>query len=248
MAKLKFKIVPVQAISVHDRAVMLALYQSYYEMGNAGDFDRDFLQKNHVIVLRDKSTNQIKGFSTQKILKHIIDGQEYLGVFSGDTIVDRAYWGDPALSLGFFWYMTRLSLKRPWRKIYWHLISKGYKTYLLLARNFETYYPRYDKVTSDFDRKLMASFAKQCYPNNYYPERDLLLFEQAHEKLKQHVAPIDENLKFKVPEVAFFEAKNPGWQNGDELVCIGHFHILLPCYYVKKIILKEVKRLFSSRK
>jgi hypothetical protein len=248
MARLKFKIVPIQSVSALDRKTMLSLYQNYYDMGDVSDFDRDFLQKDHVIVLLDKLTDEIKGFSTQKMLKHNIDGRNYIGVFSGDTIVDKAYWGDPALSLGFFWYMTRLSLSRPWGKIYWHLISKGYKTYLLLSRNFETYYPRYDRKTSEFDQKLMASFATQLYPHNYHPDRDLLLFQHAHEKLKGHVAPIDQELKMKMPEVAFFEQKNPGWQKGDELVCIGHFHLLLPFYYLKKIFFKKLKRLVSRRK
>jgi hypothetical protein len=247
MARLKFKILPIQKVSDLERKAMLSLYQIYYDVGNPGDFDRDFFQKDHVIILFDEETNIIKGFSTQKILKHLIDGSEFVGVFSGDTIVDKAYWGDPALSLGFFWYMTRLSLSRPWRKIYWHLISKGYKTYLLLSRNFETYYPRHDRTTSEFDQKLMASFAAHLYPYNYYPDLDLLLFEHAHEKLKEHVAPIDQDLKTKLPEVAFFEQKNPGWYKGDELVCIGHFHLLLPIYYLKKIVYKKLKRLFSRR-
>ena len=37
--------------------------------------------------------------------------------------------------------MIKLRIKYPFNELYWLLISKGYKTYLLLANNYYVYYP-----------------------------------------------------------------------------------------------------------
>jgi hypothetical protein len=40
-----------------------------------------------------------------------------------------------------FKLIIKLRVKYPFNEFYWLLISKGYKTYLLLANNYYVYYP-----------------------------------------------------------------------------------------------------------
>jgi hypothetical protein len=196
-----------------------------------------------VIILRDKKTQAIKGFSTQKLFFREIDGRPMVGVFSGDTVVDREYWGDRSLSNGFYWYLTKLSLRYPWRGIYWHLISKGYKTYLLMTNNFLTHYPRYDRPTPAFEWKIIDQFARELFPDAWRPELGLLVFpEGRHEKLKEGITPITEELKARIPQVNFFAQKNPHWQRGDELVCLAEYRLYLPLLYVLRLFKRKRKK------
>src|SRR5205823_11279599 len=65
-------------------------------------------------------------------------------VFSGDTVIDRNYWGQKQLQLAFARLVVTLKLRAPWRPLYWFLVSKGYRTYLLLANSFPRAIPRFD--------------------------------------------------------------------------------------------------------
>jgi hypothetical protein len=248
MPRLSFSIVPVGSVTRTEQEVMFHLFLQYYDLPNPADFFRDFAAKDDVIILRDRKTKEIKGFSTQKKLTHEIDGKKYLGVFSGDTIIDRDYWGDNTLGLAFFWYLTKLSLPWPWTRIYWHLISKGYKTYLLMTNNFTTFYPRFDKKTPSFFQSLTEDFAHQLYPETYDKEKGLLIFEGPHEHLKGNVAPITSDLRQRYPHINYFAEHNPNWEKGDELVCIAEFHMCLPFMLIKKVMLKSFKRVLLPKR
>src|SRR5687767_14847765 len=70
-------------------------------------------------------------------------------LFSGDTVIHPDWWGTRALHAGFIAYGLRRWIRRPWRPIYWLLLSKGYKTYLLLVNNFSRSSPRPDRDDDD---------------------------------------------------------------------------------------------------
>jgi len=247
MARLRFSIRHVADVPTAQRTEMFEIFKQYYDLPEPDSFFRDFAAKDDVIILRDKKSGAIKGFSTQKILTHTIDGKTYTGIFSGDTIIDRAYWGDNTLGFGFFWYLIGQCGWSFRRKIYWHLISKGYKTYLLMANNFDRSYPRHDRPTPPFFQALSDDFARQLYPTAYHKERGLLLFDGPHEHLKTNVAPITDDLKSRLPHVRFFADRNPNWQNGDELVCVAEFDLWVSFAFAKKVFLKGFKRLFFPK-
>ena len=48
-------------------------------------------------MLRSKVDDHIAGFSTQTFFNIVVDGKRVRGIFSGDTIIDPAYWGNNAL-------------------------------------------------------------------------------------------------------------------------------------------------------
>lgn len=247
MARLRFEIKHITDVSLSQRQEMFEIFKQYYDVPEPQSFFRDFAAKDDVIILKDKKTNVIKGFSTQKKITHVIDGKTYHGLFSGDTIIDKEYWGDNTLGLGFIWYLFGLCEWKFSKKVYWHLISKGYKTYLLMANNFDKAYPRYDQKTPPFFQALSDDFARQLYPKAYNKERGLLLFDGPHEHLKTNVAPITEDLKARFPHIRYFEERNPNWPVGDELVCVAQFDLLVGFAFVKKVFFKGLRRVLFPK-
>ncbi len=49
--------------------------------------------------------------------------------FSGDTIIEKEYWGNRALTCAMYRYIVSFKLRYPLVPVYWILISKGFKTY-----------------------------------------------------------------------------------------------------------------------
>jgi hypothetical protein len=247
MARLRFSIRPISDVPLSDRREMFEIFKQYYDLPEPESFFRDFAAKDDVIILRDKRTDAIKGFSTQKKITHMIDGKTYRGIFSGDTIIDREYWGDNTLGLGFIWYLFGQCEWKFGRRVYWHLISKGYKTYLLMVNNFERSYPRHDKATPAFFQALSDDFARQLYSKVYNKDRGLLLFDGPHEHLKTDVAPITEELKARFPHVRYFSERNPRWHIGDELVCVAEFDLWVGLAFAKKVFFKGLRRLLFPK-
>jgi len=220
---------------------MFKLFEIFYENVSYARFKSDLLAKTKVIILLDFE-KKIQGFSTFYDFDFPFQDKTARVLFSGDTIIAPDYWGTSALTMEFLKNMIILKLKYPLRPVWWFLISKGYKTYLLLANNFLDYYPRYDKVTPKEESSLIASLSEKFYPGKFNIDSGVIEFEaNEHEHLKEYIAPITDELMKKYPKIKFFNSKNPGWKKGDELACIGEVNPLLGIVHPWKIFKKIIK-------
>lgn len=216
---------------------MYQLFSEYYENHSLQSFQRDLFEKDHVILLRDRKDHSLQGFSTLLRVPLRKAGKRVLGVYSGDTVISQEYWGSSALGIEFLKYLWKLKVKSPGTEVYWFLISKGYKTYLLMANNFATYYPRYEQETPDEYRALMDEFYAKKFGHHYQPSSGLITYEGKSCALRGNVAAITPELLAQ-PRVAFFQKKNPHWAQGQELTCIAKMTIWMPIKYVLKKTLK----------
>jgi hypothetical protein len=242
MNKLKAKTFLVSKVTDSYLDEMFCLFKKYYENVDENKFKNDFRSKDKVIVLTDIDKN-LRGFSTIKRINIDIERKKVHGIFSGDTVLDSNFWGGNELAIEFFKNVVKEKLKKPNKELYWFLISKGYKTYLLLANNFETYYPRFDRPIPLKELEILHLFAKAEYGNLYEEKSMLLKTAGKHDRLKYTVAPINEALKAKNPKIAFFEKMNPSWKDGDELCCIGAVDAGLVKKFCYRSMVKKFKKI-----
>ncbi len=220
---------------------MFQLMQMYYENVSMAQFKADLLEKDHVILLQDKSDKTIQGFSTLLQVPLNIAGRDVLGVYSGDTVLNKSYWGTAALGITFLKYLWQLKVMNLRKPVYWYLISKGYKTYLLMANNFQTHYPRYEAETPAYYKQVMSAFYAKKFSQSYIADADLIKFNMPSCHLRDNVAAIKES-HLRLPRVKFFQEKNPNWQNGDELTCIAEMTFFMPLTYALKKLWKGIFR------
>jgi len=218
-SKLAGKVVPVRELSNLERGRMFELMNGNYDGVKKETFEKDLAEKSDVILLRDNQDQQIQGFSTLMILEELVRGNVTRALFSGDTIIDKTYWGDTQLEHHWGRYAFSLIDKNPEIPLFWFLMSKGYKTYKFLPVFFNEFYPRYDKPTPAYEQEVLDTFARKKFPLNYNPKTGLVVFEGQKDRLKQGVADIDER-RMKDQHVRYFIERNPRWQQGDELCCI----------------------------
>ncbi len=114
--RLTASIVSVADLRTEDKARMFALMQKYYDAVTEETFRDDLARKDAVILLRDQST--LQGFSTLVSLQVKPDHKTVYGVFSGDTVIEKQYWGQRALGKAFLRYLFREKLKRPFSLLY----------------------------------------------------------------------------------------------------------------------------------
>lgn len=220
---------------------MYQVFSKYYSHHSEVQFIDDLMEKSAVILLLDKINQSIQGFST--ILKfHSSDkAMPYIGLYSGDTVLEAEYWGSPALGKEFLKYLWKQKIKSPFRPVYWFLISKGYKTYLLMANNFDEHFPRYELETPQQHKKIMQGFYKNKFSQSYQPGSGLIVPQTSSCRLKADVACIEEDL-LKNPRIQFFQEKNPGWQQGHELCCIAKMTYFMPFKYSLKKLMKKKRK------
>jgi hypothetical protein len=248
-SNLKARIVPVGNLSFDNEVRMFQLMQTYYDDVSREQFLADLSKKSDVILLFDKTDGQIQGFSTLLCLHGECGNKTFRGIFSGDTIVEKKYWGQRCLGKAFLRFLFTEKLKHPFKPLYWLLISKGYKTYLMMANNFSEYYPRFDKATPADKKTLMDAFYKTLYADDYDAHAGLIKSSGETYKLKTGVAAISPALMKTNPKIAFFQTANPDWQKGSELACLARMTLWMPFRYALKVLLidkllKPVSRMF----
>lgn len=217
---------PVSGLGPLDRDVMFALMERYYEDVTRAQFDADLAGKQHVIRMFD-AAGGLCGFSTIQLLPFVHEGREVLAVFSGDTVIDRACWGQKQLQRAFSAFLLRLRLTRR-GPLYWFLISKGFKTYLLMRHNLRCY-PNHAEPTPPAAQALLDHVARLKYPDHYDAQRGVISFPLPAGAVRSDYAQVSA-ADLEDPDIRFFVARNPGYARGDELCCLAEISLLPVCW------------------
>ena len=216
--RLVASVVPVAALSPCDIDAMFQIHARLYERVTVRAFRRDLDEKQWVLLLRDEEA--VRGFTTVLLLDTEVHGESLRVVFSGDTGIDPAFWGSQALVRAWAHLMGELLAKASGRRLYWFLISKGYRTYLYLPLFFHDFYPRVDVATPPFERDLIATLGAAKYPRDFNPRTGVVEFTESHGHLRPRLADTPRHRR-EHPHVRFFLERNPGYADGHELVCVA---------------------------
>jgi hypothetical protein len=197
---------------------MYDLYGRYYEATSRRLFESDLADKDFVVVLQDDA-GAVVGFSTLALLDAEIDGQRVRVIYSGDTIIERAFWGTQALAFTWLRFAGTVKAQEPACPLYWFLIVKGHRTYRYLSAFSVDFFPHWETPTPAWAQSIMTSFARRRFSDAYDAERGVVSFPESRGHLKPMWATVEPEEAAR-GDVAFFLRRNPGYVRGDELVCL----------------------------
>ena len=215
---LRSRVVPQPSLSVQQRRRMLALMQACYEGIDVDRFFTDLAAKDFVIVLED-SQRALMGFSTLLLREEQLDGATVDLVFSGDTVIDPAHWGSKALQTAFGRFCLHRKLQHPRRRLYWLLLSKGFRTYLLAVNYFPRTFPKPGALPSSSLVAFRDRIATSLWGDNYNAATEVLHYDVARDRVRAPFAPPPLDA-LENEAIRFFLRRNPGHADGDELVCL----------------------------
>ena len=215
--KLEGRVVERKEIPETDIDAMFSLMNTFYDNMSRDVFRKDLADKDYCLILKNEQ-QEIVGFTTQKILTFELDGQPVHGVFSGDTIIHRDYWGSLEMYVVFARFFFELG--KSYDRLYWFLISKGYKTYRMLPVFFRTFYPSYRMETPLLEKRVMDAYASSLYPDDYNPGTGVIEYGSVKDKLKDGVADITAK-ELRHPDIEYFVRANPDYKDGNDLVCLA---------------------------
>lgn len=243
MKKLIVRTMRIESLSDELKEKMWKLYDSTYDFVNRKQFDKDLTTKNYIFVVFDKYSEEFKGFSTVNLYTTEYLNQKIGVMFSGDTIIHPDYWGTKALHKEFIRFAYAWKIKNLGTPLYWNLIASGNRTYLAMARNCATYFPRYDQATPKWEKGLIDHIGLKQFGGRYDCETGVIKVDRPEAVFKASLAPFTKEVK-ALPEISFFIEKNKGYANGDELSCIAkldiHFLTNFANILIKNKLLKMI--------
>jgi len=202
---------------------MFALLDVYFAGTERARFDDDLAEKETVLLLRDAASGRVQGFSTLMRISATLDEEPIVAFFSGDTIIDRSYWGETILSRIWaqvvFGEVDALERASPGTRAFWFLICSGYKTWRFLPLFFRRFYPTVDEPTPPTHQRLLDTLGARKFGDQYVAGSGIVRFHTAT-PLRRGVADLTDE-RLRDPHVAFFAQANPGHADGDELACLA---------------------------
>jgi len=207
---------PVSALSETLRREMARLYLANYDGSSEALFLEDLAKKDEALLVY--AGEQLAGFTTLLVFEREWRAERIRVVYSGDTVVDRAHWGQQALAFDWIGRMGALKRERPELPFYWLLLVKGHRTFRYLPLFGKSFHPHWSVDRSDL-KPLADALATEMFPDDYNPATGVVEFRQSRGHLKTDIAsPSPADLDKE--DVSFFLERNPGFQRGHELVCV----------------------------
>ena len=208
--------VPVGALEAPLRRRMAQLYLSSYEASSEELFLHDLANKDEVLLLYTGS--ELVGFTSVRIFEREWAGRPIRVIYSGDTIVEEAHWGQQALAFAWIARMGALKRELPQVPLYWLLLVKGHRTFRYLPVFGRSFYPHWSVDRSDL-KPLADALASEFFPDSYNPVTGVVEFAQSRGHLKPRIAQPEAD-ELEREGVRFFLERNPGFVRGHELVCV----------------------------
>ncbi|HKB08963.1 MAG TPA: hypothetical protein VKF61_11840 [Candidatus Polarisedimenticolia bacterium] len=199
-----------------ERASMFALLSRHFEGVTRRGFESDLGEKNWVVVLEE--AGRLVGFSTLLIYEGPGGGEPLTVVYSGDTIMERGAWNTAALPGSWIAAVRTLREWHPAGRLYWLLLTSGFRTYRFLPVFWREFHPRHDAPMLPETAALLSRLAADRLGASFLPASGTARLPRP-QVLKPELRFVPEG-RSTDPHIAFFLERNPGWVDGDELVCL----------------------------
>lgn len=216
--RLRAAVTPVSSLNAADIDDMFELYAAYYDGTTRALFEQDLREKHWVVALRT-GHRVLAGFSTLAVSDVAAQSATARIIYSGDTIIDRPYWGTQALAFTWIRFAGTLKAQAHDRPLYWFLIVKGHRTYRYMSTFAIDFFPHWSKPTPAWACRMIDDLARRRFGDAYRAERGVVSFPQSRGHLKAPWTQVEPD-ELARPDVAFFLRSNPGYVRGDELACL----------------------------
>ncbi|NLH81617.1 MAG: hypothetical protein GX458_12335 [Phyllobacteriaceae bacterium] len=217
-ARLTARVVAARGADPALVARLWALFRRYYDDVAPERFADDLAAKDE-IVLVETETGEAVGFSTLSVREEVVDGRLVRVLFSGDTIVDRPYWGSQVFARAWIHHLGEIHARAPDIPLLWLLIVKGHRTFRYLPTFSLRFVPDLAGRDDPDLRGLRDELARRRFGAGFDPTTGVVRFAEPRGRLADDWARIEPHHARRA-DVVFFLARNPGWRDGDELVCL----------------------------
>lgn len=159
------------------------------------------------------------GLVSLDVYRTTFHGRQSIIFFTSNVVIDSAHRGRNLVAKTGIRMLLREKLRRPWLPAYWLFDTFSYRSFLIIARNFQTHWPnRYAETPPDV-AAFIDHLARQRYGDAWERSRGIVA-RSGSKRLRPATVPIDARAAAD-PDVQFYLRANPGHAEGDMLVCLA---------------------------
>ncbi len=206
----------VQALSVDIIKDMADLYLTNFDGSSDALFRADLSEKDEAILVF--SAGRLVGFTTLKVFDRYWHGAPIRIVYSGDTIISPEHWGQQQLAFAWIGRIGEIKRQDPDLPLYWFLLVKGHRTFKYLPVFGKSFFPHWSIDRNDL-KPLADELALERFGTDYSPQTGVVAFPNSRGHIKEGIASATSEELTK-PATQFFFKRNPGYREGNELVCV----------------------------
>ncbi|MEQ1565722.1 MAG: hypothetical protein ABMA64_08805 [Myxococcota bacterium] len=193
------------SLTADEMGAMYRIHESLYANVDRATFLRDLTDKDQVLLVSDDA-GEIRGYTTLALYR---DTWGWV-LFSGDTGVDRSAWGGHALQTG--WLAAAMAAHDRHGPLDWLLLAGGSRTYRYLPLFFRRFWPNPSALTPPDVQVRLDARATERFGAAY--THGIARLGVGGLRAEHDVIRPDD------PVDRFYRARNPGFDQGDELVCL----------------------------
>ena len=187
------------------------------------DTERDYAEASlkmrpQIVLVRSRADRTLVGLISLEVLPFVCQGRSLAAIYTSHVLLREEYRGLNLIQRIGFGQFLKTRGRYPLRPIFWFFDTFSYKSYLLLPRNFLTYWPRFDSPTPSWEHTLIDALANRIYGASWIPSQGIVA-RSGRKRLKADAAPLEPHLA-AVQDLEFFARANPGHAEGDMLVCL----------------------------
>jgi hypothetical protein len=213
----KIEVVPSSELTPIAWNEIWTLTKTFFDTDRA--YSESKLKEYQLVALfRSRNDDRLVGMASMDIYPSTFRGRRIAVIYTSHVLLRQEYRGHNLIQRLGWWTFLKTRLRFPFHSIYWFFETFSYKGYLLLPRNFREYWPRMDRKMPEEERALMDQLATRTYGADWRPQLGLV-FRSGKKRLKPDAAPLNHNVPL-TPELRFFSKANPGYAEGDMLVCL----------------------------
>lgn len=207
---------PVAELTANDWQMIIEQAQSVLERTEG--LVASIRQRQNVGLYFDHRDRFI-GIATYDIDTESFHGRKATTIYTGNCWINPKWRGANLIQL--LAMRVFICAKRQWpmRDVYWFYGSNNYKSYMLLTKNFENYWPRHDLDTPPWERAFIGHLAKRYYGEGFDPSSGVWHGSGAR-SFKGDDTNVGEKLSAD-PAIRYYLGHNPGYSHGDRLMCLA---------------------------
>lgn len=218
MKKLRARIEmrPAAAIDVRGWDEIWRLTSRFY------DADRNYVErrlKSHqtIALFRNVADRRLVGMAAIEVDVVQFEGRHLVLIFTSHMLIDEKFRGTNLLQRCGARCWLRAWLDHPLKRKFWAFDTFSYRSYLLMPRDLETFWPRHDEPTPPWEARLMAEYGQRKFGSAWLG--DGVIAHAPQKRLLPQSAPLQAEM-LNNPDLAFFQQANPGHAEGDMLLCL----------------------------
>lgn len=185
-------------------------------------FEASMREKTEAFFLRDAQSRRLVGMGSVDVYTVEHAGERRIVIYAGNTMFEPEVRGASLVRRIGLRCFLRARLRHPLRPVYLFFDTYSYKSYLMLPRNFDEFWPRRDRPMPADIAAFVDELGRRRYGERWDAERRLC--RPAGRKLKSWVATASER-DLADPDIRFYVASNPGYTEGDMLAVLVPLHL-----------------------